>query len=179
MPLNRLVVFLALVMSAALAGGALLFEPVSSAGGPPGFRTDTFMSLNTRGMRENTSTDPMRTVFEFDVHSNLTGEKIGTATDSVFCSTTTPPPCQVFDAVTTFRLPDGEITNHAQVSVVPDPQRPGGFLVGARPTENSVVSGTGAYAGKKAKVRLTGWNDGSGYPGRLMADDWWIFEFEN
>jgi hypothetical protein len=24
---------------------------------------------------------------------------------------------------------------------------------------------------------LTGWNDGSGYPGRLMADDWWIFEF--
>ena len=62
MPLNRLVVLLALVMSAALAGGALLFEPVSSAGGPPGFRTDTFMSFNTRGMRENTSTDPMRTV---------------------------------------------------------------------------------------------------------------------
>ncbi len=170
---------LVLVMSAALAGGALLLEPVGSAGGPPPFRTDTFMTLNTRGMRENTSTDPMRTVYEFDVHSNLTGEKIGTATDSVFCSTSTPPPCQVFDAVTTFHLPDGEITNHAQVSVVPDPQRPGGFLVGARPEGNSVVSGTGAYEGKKAKVRLTGWNDGSGYPGRLMADDWWIFEFED
>jgi hypothetical protein len=41
------------------------------------------------------------------------------------------------------------------------------------------VSGTGAYEGKKATVRLTGWNDGSGYPGRLMADDWWIFEFED
>jgi hypothetical protein len=176
---HRPLVRLVLVMSAALAGGALLLEPVGSAGNPPAFRTDTFMSLNTRGMRENTSTDPMRTVFEFDVHSNLTGDKIGTATDSVFCSTSTPPPCQVFDAVTTFHLPDGEITNHAQVSVVPDPQRSGGFLVGARPEENSVVSGTGAYEGKKAKVRLTGWNDGSGYPNRLMADDWWIFEFEN
>ncbi len=174
----RLVLRLALVMSAALAGGTLVFEPVGSADDPPPFRTDTFMSLNTRGMRENTSTDPMRTVYEFDVHSNLTGQKIGTATDSVFCSTTTPPPCQVFDAVTTFHLPDGEITNHAQVSVVPDPQRPGGFLVGARPAGNSVVSGTGAYAGKKATVRLTGWNDGSNYPERLMADDWWIFEFE-
>lgn len=137
------------------------------------------MTLNTRGMRQNTSTDPMRTVYEFDVHSNLTGEKIGTATDSVSCSTTTPPPCQVFDAVTTFHLPDGEITNHAQVSVVPDPQRPGGFLVGARPETNSVVSGTGAYAGQRANVRLTGWNDGSRYPEELMADDWWMFEFEN
>lgn len=28
-------------------------------------------------------------------------------------------------------------------------------------------------------IRLTGWNDGSGYPGRLMADDRWIFEFGN
>ena len=113
-----------LVMAAALTGGALLLEPAGSAAGTPPFRTDTFMSLNTRGMRENTSTDPMRTVYEFDVHSNLTGEKIGTATDSVFCSTTTPPPCQVFDAVTTFHLPDGEITDHAQVSVVPDPNGP-------------------------------------------------------
>ncbi|HYH52287.1 MAG TPA: hypothetical protein VEG38_22305 [Acidimicrobiia bacterium] len=175
---SRTAVRVAVALSAAVAGGVLAFEPAGSAGDPPPFRTDSFMTLNTRGMRENMSKDPMRTVYEFDIHSNLTGEKIGTATDSVFCSTTTPPPCQVFDAVTTFHLPDGEITNHAQVSVVPDPQRPGGFLVGARPTENSVVSGTGAYEGKKAKVRLTGWNDGSDYPNRLMADDWWIFEFE-
>lgn len=32
-------------------------------------------------------------------------------------------------------------------------------------------------AGSSALVHLTGWNDGSGNPGRLMADDWWIFEF--
>jgi len=37
----------------------------------------------------------------------------------------------------------------------------------------------GRCEAKKAKVRLTGWNDGSEYPNRLMADDWWIFEFED
>lgn len=169
---------LAFALPATVIGGALLVAGPVPAGETPSFRTDHFMALNTRGTARNISTDPMRTVFEFDVYSLATGERIGTANDSVFCSTQTPPPCQVFDAVTTFRLPDGEITNHAQVSVVPDPQRPGGFLVGARPTENSIASGTGAYEGKQARVRLTGWDDGSRYPNELGADDVWVIEFE-
>lgn len=173
---------LTVTMLTAVVAGALVVPALAPAAETPTFRTDKFMALNTRGPNggtaKNTSTDPMRTVFEFDVFSLATGEQIGTATDDIFCSTKTPPPCQVFDAVTTFHLPDGVITNHAQVSIVPDPQRPGSFLVGARPTTNSITKATGAYTGRQAKVRLTGWDDGSKYPNELGADDMWVFEFE-
>jgi hypothetical protein len=166
---------LALTLAAVVvAGGALVLPGVAPAdsGG------SKFLALNTRGTAKNISTDPMRTVFEFDVFSLATGERVGHANDSVFCSTKTPPPCQVFDAVTTFHLPDGTLTNHAQVSVVPDPQRPGFFLVASRPEGNSIVGATGVYAGRTGKVRLTGLDDGSRYPAELGVDDTWIFELD-
>jgi hypothetical protein len=169
----RLTVASVLVL-AVIAAGALVLPGVA----PAGSEAPKFMALNTRGTAKNISTDPMRTVYEFDVYSLATGERIGHANDSVFCSTKTPPPCQVFDAVTTFHLPDGTITNHAQVSVVPDPQRPGYFLVASRPEGNSIVAATGAYAGRTGKVRLTGLDDGSRYPNQLGVDDVWIFELD-
>lgn len=137
-----------------------------------------FLALRTLGTAQNVSDDPTRTIFEFDLYSMATGEKIGTAIDDVFCSTTTPPPCQVFDAVTTFRLPHGEITNHAQVSITPDPQHPGHFLVTAQPTGNTIEAATGAYAGRTGRVSLIGFNDGSRYPGELTLDDRWIIELD-
>lgn len=161
----------------ALVAGALAL-PGTAAGDPAAFRHGDFLALNTRGTAENTSTDPMRTVYEFDVYSLATGERIGTARDDVFCSTTTPPPCQVFDAKTTFRLPDGEFTNHAQVTVVPDPQRPGWFLVASLPSSNGIISGTGAYAGRTGTVKLTGVDEGSRYPDELTVDDHWVIELD-
>jgi hypothetical protein len=167
----RLALVLALVAVAVAAVVVPGVAPADSGGGK-------FLALNTRGTAKNISTDPMRTVFEFDIYSLATGGRIGMAHDDVFCSTKTPPPCQVFDAVTTFHLPDGTLTNHAQVSVVPDPQRPGFFLVAARPEASSIVGATGAYAGRTGKVRLTGLDDGSRYPEELSVDDVWVFELD-
>ena len=169
----RLALALTVALAAVAAAAVVVpgVAPADSGGGK-------FLALNTRGTAKNISTDPMRTVFEFDLYSLATGERIGHANDSIFCSTQTPPPCQVFDAVTTFHLPDGTLTNHAQVSVVPDPQRPGFFLVAARPEASSIVAATGAYAGRTGKVRLTGLDDGSRYPAELSVDDTWIFELD-
>ena len=163
---------------ALVAVGALALPATAPAGDPPAFRHGDFMALNSRGTAPNTSTDSMRTVYEFDLFSLATGERIGTATDDVFCSTTTPPPCQVFDAKTTFHLPDGEFTNHAQVTVVPDPQRPGWFLVASLPSSKGIIDGTGAYAGRTGTVKLTGVNEGSSYPAELTVDDRWVIDFD-
>ena len=65
------------------------------------------------------------------------------------------------------------ITNHAQVSVTPDPQRPGFFLVASHPDSNSIVAASGIYAGRTGKIRLHGHDDGRGYPNTLGADDMW------
>jgi hypothetical protein len=176
--MSRTISLLVRALPLGLLAGMLALPGPAPAGDPAPFRWGDFMAVNTRGAAKNISTDPMRTVFEFDLYSLATGERIGTAHDDVFCSTTAPPPCQVFDALTTFRLPDGEITNHAQVSVVPDPQRPGQFLVAARPESSSIVAGTGAYAGRSGRVRLTGLDDGSRYPSELSVDDIWVIELD-
>ncbi len=78
----------------------------------------------------------MRQKFTFPLYSLVDGSLVGNATDDVACSSSTPPPCAVVDAITTFRftqgmLPLGTIVNHAQVSIAPDVQRPGFIIVGA------------------------------------------------
>ena len=126
----------------AVVAGALVLPEAAPAGDQAPYRYGDFMALNSRGKAPNTSTDSMRQVYEFDLYSLATGEKIGTAIDDIFCSTATPPPCQVFDAKTTFKLPDGTFTNHAQVSVVFDPQRPGWVLVASLPSSKGIIAGT-------------------------------------
>jgi hypothetical protein len=163
----------------AVMAGALVLPAAAPAGDVPAFKHGDFMALNSRGTAPNTSTDSMRQVYEFDLYSLATGEKIGTAVDDIFCSTTTPPPCQVFDSKTTFKLPDGEFTNHAQVSVVFDPQRPGWVLVASLPSSKGIISGTGAYQGRTGKVILTGVNDATSYPAELGVDDRWVIQFDS
>jgi hypothetical protein len=135
------------------------------------------LALNSRGLSKNMSSSPNRTVYEFELYDLATGERTGSVHDDIFCSTTTPPPCAVFDALTTFRLPGGEFTNHAQVSVAPDSQRPGYFLVAADGVTDSIVAASGIYAGRTGKVRLRGHDDGREYPNTLGADDLWSVRF--
>jgi hypothetical protein len=178
MSMPRLIRALPVALLAVVAG-ALVLPTTAPAGDAPAFKHGDFMALNSRGTAPNRSQDSMRTVYDFDLYSLATGERIGIATDDIFCSTTTPPPCQVFDAKTTFHLPDGEFTNHAQVTVVPDPQRPGWFLVASLPSSKGIISGTGAYAGRTGTVKLTGVNEGSKYPSELTVDDRWVIQFDS
>ncbi|MGQ0577140.1 MAG: hypothetical protein ACT4RN_23495 [Pseudonocardia sp.] len=159
----------------AVAAGAFAFGTAAAA--PDGPR---LITVNMRGTAPNTSTDPARQVFEFDLFSVETGEKIGTATDDVACKTDELPGCPLFDAITTFHLPDGDLTNRATVSVSPDPARPGWVLNGAFPApgEQTIVGGTGAYEGATGQARLSGANDARGFPLSLTGDDIFVIELD-
>lgn len=138
------------------------------------------IAVNMRGTSPNTSTNPTRQVFEFDLYSLETGKKIGTATDDIACKTNELPGCPLFDAITTFHLPDGDLTNRATVSVSPDPARPGWVLNGSFPAddEKTIVGGTGAYQGATGQARLSGANDASGFPLKLTGDDIFVIELD-
>lgn len=170
-----------LLLLLALILGALILPVAAPADDAMAFRNGDFMALNTHGTATNTSKDPNRTVFSFDLYSLGTGQKVGTGVDDVFCSTEKPPPCAVFDAITMFHLPDGDLVNHAQVSVAFDPQKPGWVIVaaGGDGTKSIVTDkGTGAYAGRTGSVRLRGVDDTSHYPNRLTQDDFWAVELD-
>lgn len=129
-----------------------------------------FIAVNVRGTALNESTDPTRLNFTTDLFSLATGQLIGTATDEIEGA----PPLVV--ATTTFRLPQGEIVNRMTVSVVPDPQRPGFVLTGARPETETIVSGTRAFEGRTGRVRLSGAVDGRNSPFEETFDDFFAIE---
>jgi hypothetical protein len=168
----------ALLVLALIAGSAAGIAGIGVASAQPAPDGPQIIAVNMRGTSPNVSTNPARQVFEFDLFSLTTGEKIGTATDDVACKTNSLPGCPLFDAITTFHLPDGDITNRATVSVAPDPARPGWVLNGAFPTENTIIGGTGAYEGATGKARLSGANEVTGFPLQLTGDDIFVIELD-
>jgi hypothetical protein len=66
-----------------------------------------FIAVSTGGDAKNESTDPMRQRFTFPLYSLVDGSLVGSATDDVACSSSTPPPCAVVDAITNFRSIQG------------------------------------------------------------------------
>jgi hypothetical protein len=150
----------------------------AAAGGP-----SRYIAVRTMGSARNESTDPLRQRFTFPLYSLTDGSLVGTATDDLACSQTVPPPCAVFDAITTFRftqgtVPAGTIVNHAEVSVAPDAQRPGFVINGARSTQPTIQGGSGAYAGRTGIVILSGANDIRGFPNELAQDDLWLIQLQ-
>lgn len=142
-----------------------------------------YIAVRTLGTARNESSDPLRQRFTFPLSSLVDGSVVGTATDDIACSQSTPPPCAVIDAITTFRFtqgmfPLGTIINHAQVSIAPDVQRPGFIVNGARSSQPTIQSGTGAYAGRSGTVVLSGANDIRSFPTQLSQDDLWLIELQ-
>lgn len=163
-----------------LVVGALALAVVGAGTAAAANDDPMLISVNMRGTSANTSTNPTRQVFEFDLYSLETGKKIGTATDDIACKTDELPGCPLFDAITTFHLPDGDLTNRATVSISPDPARPGWVLNGSFPAtgEKTIVGGTGAYEGATGQARLSGANDASGFPLKLTGDDIFVIELD-
>lgn len=93
-----------------LVVGALALAVVGAGTAAAANDDPMLISVNMRGTSANTSTNPTRQVFEFDLYSLETGKKIGTATDDIACKTDELPGCPLFDAITTFHLPDGDGT---------------------------------------------------------------------
>ncbi len=153
---------------------------VGSAGAAPEAAGPRVLAVSMRGTAKNTSTDPRRQVYELDLYSLRTGEKIGTATDDLSCRAAGLPGCPLFDAITTFHLPDGDIVNHATVSLSPDPARPGWLLNGAFPAdgEKTIVGGTGIYDGVAGRARMSGASNVAGFPMELTGDDLFVLELD-
>jgi hypothetical protein len=169
-----------LLLLATLVGLAAVVAGVGVAAAEPAPDGPEVIAVNMRGTSKNVSTDPTRMVFEFELYSLATGEKIGTATDDVACKTDALPGCPLFDAITTFHLPDGDLTNRATVSISPDPARPGWVLNGSFPAEDdqTIIGGTGAYEGATGRARLSGANFAIGFPLELTGDDVFVIELD-
>ncbi|MEA2617054.1 MAG: hypothetical protein QOE72_2837 [Chloroflexota bacterium] len=149
----------------------------------PATAASQYMPVRTMGSARNESSDPLRQKFTFPLYSMVDGSLVGNATDDLACSQTVPPPCAVFDAITTFRFtqgmfPVGTIVNHAQVSIAPDAQRPGFIINGSRATGTTIQSATGAYAGRTGTIIISGANDAKSFPNQLTQDDFWLIALQ-
>jgi hypothetical protein len=145
--------------------------------------TTQYIAVRTRGDAKDENQDPLgaRHKFTFPLYSMVDGSLVGNATDDVACSSTTPPPCAVVDAITTFRFtqgafPIGTLVNEGQVSIAPDAQKPGFIINGVRGSGNTIKSATGAYAGHTATISISGGNDVHNFPMELIQDDFWLIE---
>ena len=127
------------------------------------------IALHVSGMADGEPTEPGRVAYTVNVYNITTGEQLGTLHDTITCSST-PPPCLVFDVVTTLRLRGGEIMNHAQWSAAPDPQRPGFLLVGSRPPDKTATGTEGDYASRAAYWAGSGTVDMRNFPAQLGYD---------
>jgi hypothetical protein len=145
-----------------VAGGSVL--PVGAEGGTE------VIAMHVSGTADSEPTEPGKVAYTVDVYDITSEARLGSLHDEITCSSSAPPPCLVFDVVTTLRVAGGEIVNHAQWSGVPDPQHPGFLLVGSRPGVKTAKGTAGGYAGRAAAWAGSGSVDMRSFPARLGYD---------
>jgi hypothetical protein len=132
------------------------------AGEPP---LEGFISQHFRSDGLNQATEPGRLTATAELFSLTSGQPHGSALDDATCSLSSGSvPCLVFDVVTVFRYPGGEITARSQVSAVPDPQRDGYLLVNTRPQQDTITAATGEFAGRTGRLLISGSIDMREFP---------------
>ena len=143
---------------------------------PPG--ADRFQAELFRSKGVNESKDPTQFVINTPLLSLSDGTQIGKVTDHFTCAPG-PPPCLVLDVTPVLQYPDGVVTVHTQVPIAPDPGRPGFWLFGTRPTENNIVSATGAYAGRTGHLSVSGTVDMRHFPSPIPYEGVGLLEFDD
>jgi hypothetical protein len=133
--------------------------------------TVDYLPVNSKGVSKVEMKDD-RTILTFPMIELATGNVVGTIIDDIKA----PIPGILFDVTTTYKFADGEIVNHMFVSSAPDVQRPGWIIVGNRPNKDTIVNGTGVFAGRTGRVRLSGTNDLTKFPEEVYQDDLWVIE---
>ena len=128
------------------------------------------IAMHVSGVANSEPTEAGKVAYTVDVFDIVTGARLGNLHDEITCSSSAPPPCVVFDVVTTLRVSGGEIVNHAQWSGVPDPQHPGFLLVGSRPGTRTAKGTAGSYAGRPVAWNGSGSVDMTSFPARLGYD---------
>ena len=145
---------------------------VSSAGAEEDSSGD-LLFLHVRGTaNRKTGTAPERFAYVFDVY-DASNRKIGTVThDAAFTSATTA------EIISTFDLPNGKLVNRAIEAFAPDTSRQNQFLTGIHPEGETLLGerGTGAYAGRTGRLRMSGWHETSKFPDTLGVNDFYAIE---
>lgn len=154
----------AAVLVAVVAGAAVLPVGAQNAGGTE------VITLHVSGVADSEPTEAGAVAYTVDVFDLKTGERLGDLHDEITCSSSAPPPCVVFDVVTTLRVAGGQVVNHAQWTGVPDPQHPGWLLVGSRPGSKTAKGTGGDYAGRTVAWAGSGTVDMSNFPAQLGYD---------
>jgi hypothetical protein len=149
-----------------------LVAPAASAGVVP---ASDLMALNLRGTAQREETQPERFQYTTDLYSLATGERIGTGTHSVVAAGPL-----VFDVTDTFRLPAGNVVSRHRGSAVPDPDHPGFVVTGIHPDGKTIVPelGTGSYAGRTGRLRMSGWHGLTKFPGEVSFDSFFVIELD-
>jgi hypothetical protein len=112
---------------------------------------------------------PERFVYEPDVF-DVNNQKIGTVThDVMFTSPST------LDVVSTFHLPDGDLHNKGVEAIGPDASKQGFYLIGIHADRDTIQGdkGTGAYAGRTGRLRMSGWHDANKFPQTVTFNDFY------
>ena len=145
---------------------------LSSAGAEQDSSGD-LLFLHARGAaNRKTGTAPDRFAYLLDVY-DPSNRKIGTVThDASFTSATTA------EIISTFELPGGVLVNRAIEAFAPDTSRQNQFLTGIHPEGETLVGdkGTGAYAGRTGRLRMSGWHETSKFPDTLGVNDFYVIE---
>lgn len=175
-----------LVALALLVPAAALFEARSTDLGPARLvaettsahqQGDTF-AFRFAGRIPVRSPEPKRMVFEGDLTSLASGEKVGTLIWDLTCHQLIGAPCLRYDVSATFALPDGTLVSRGPAGAVPDPNHPGFFLIGIHPEGNSIVEATGAFAGRSGRAHQSGRHGGQDFPTFVSFDDFWLIELD-
>jgi hypothetical protein len=153
-------------------GGARLVVEATSA-----FKQGDTIAVRFAGRLTNQSTDPRHLTWGGELRSLASGEVVGTLSHDITCLGAVGLPCVVFEATDTFSFPNGTIVNRDLESAAPDPAHPGFFLIGIHPDGKSIVSATGAFAGRTGRAHMSARHDGREAP-TVTFDDFWLIELD-
>ena len=131
-----------------------------------------FLNARSTAAARQTGTAPERFAYVLDVY-DATNKKVGTVVhDAAFTSATTA------EIISTFHLPAGDLVNRATEAFAPDGSRQNYFLTGIHPEGDTVLAdkGTGAYAGRTGRLRMSGWHETSKFPDVLGTNDFYAIE---
>lgn len=157
-----------------IALGLLSPLPPTNASPAAGRQTllspDGTMYLQVRGTADREAGGPPdRFVYMLDVY-DMNNRKVGKVRHDVkFTSPTT------LDLVSTFALPGGELVNRGVEAIGPDASRQGFYLIGVHSDTDTVQAdqGTGDYAGRTGRLRMSGWHDANQFPQTVTVDDFY------
>lgn len=139
--------------------------------GPADTETEPdFISLNLRADSVPVEQDGDTFVYSYELFSLTTLEKVGTGTDRTTCSTSSPPPCLVYDITSTFRLPGGDVVSRNQWSIAPDSTRPGFYFAASLPQSDTILSATGRFQGRTGRVGGWDYADLGDFPAKISLD---------